>query len=682
MRIAWCRPLFTVVVFGLLVPVAACTGSTAEEDGFEAVESEARAASSASARQQAFAEAAQEFGVPESLLLAVSYLESRWDSHDGQPSRAAGYGPMHLTDAASVIRWPHHSAGEDPRGDDARPEKRPGQVEVAPGDIPLALQTIDLAAELTGTSTERLRADPAENIRGGAALLAHHQKQLGHVSSRDPADWYGAVARYSGATDTIAARQFADEVYAVLAEGTARTTDDGQRIGLAAQPDVEPEVAQLAELGLREVSRGRVECPDEISCEWIPAPYEDLGGGDYGNHDLADRPDSQRVRYIIIHDTEVDYETTLRLVQDPAYVSWHYTLRSHDGHIAQHVETKDVAWHAGNWYVNAKSIGLEHEGFAAQGTWYTEAMYRTSAKLVRYLARRHRIPLDRAHILGHDNVPGSLPATVRRMHWDPGPYWDWSHYFDLLRAPFWSMGGPGAGMVTIKPDYATNRPAFIACDPSQPAAPCPARGSSSVILRTEPRADAPLLKDIGLRPDGSDSTMQVSDIGSRVDAGQQYAVAGRTEDWTAIWYLGQKGWFYNPASAPNALWAIGWVATPRPGKPSIPVYGRAYPEADAYPADVSPQEIVPLQYTLSAGQRYAVGLIPETEYYRAVTFDPQNHIVVSGDLRYYQIQFGHRVAYVMADDVWLAPSPLPAAAIEPFRAGRDQEGATAIEGDR
>ena len=51
------------------------------------------------------------------------------------------------------------------------------------------------------------------------------------------------------------------------------------------------------------------------------------------------------------------------LVQDPTYVSWNYSLRSTDGHIAQHVKAKDVAWHAGNWYVNAKSIGLEHEGF-------------------------------------------------------------------------------------------------------------------------------------------------------------------------------------------------------------------------------------------------------------------------------------------------------------------------------
>ncbi|MGV9536466.1 hypothetical protein ACWDR9_22870, partial [Streptosporangium sandarakinum] len=53
-------------------------------------------ASSPAGRQAAFARAALRYGVPESVLLAVSYLESRWDAHDGLPSVSAGYGPMHL----------------------------------------------------------------------------------------------------------------------------------------------------------------------------------------------------------------------------------------------------------------------------------------------------------------------------------------------------------------------------------------------------------------------------------------------------------------------------------------------------------------------------------------------------------------------------------------------------------
>ena len=111
------------------------------------------------------------------------------------------------------------------------------------------------------------------------------------------------------------------------------------------------------------------------------------------------------------------------------FVSWHYTIRSVDGHVAQHVATRNVAAHAGNWYLNMHSIGFEHEGFAAQpGAWYTEALYRASAELGRHLAAKYRFELDRAHVVGHDQFGTST------YKWDPGPYWDWEHYMKLLGA--------------------------------------------------------------------------------------------------------------------------------------------------------------------------------------------------------------------------------------------------------
>jgi hypothetical protein len=524
-----------------------------------------------------------------------------------------------------------------------------------------------VAAGHTGIDKAGLRTDPGLNIRGGAALLASYQRQLGGPAGAgsDPANWYGAVARYSGADTATAAAAFADEVYATMRAGADRTTDDGHRVTLPARATLAPDRAWLQRLGLRTPPprADGVECPPDISCDWVPAPYQDLGAGDYGNHDLSDRPKRQRIEYIVIHDTETDWANTLRLVQDPTYVSWHYTLRSVDGQIAQHVRTKDVGWHAGNWYVNAKSVGLEHEGYAAQqGAWYTEAMYRTSAKLVRYLARRLGIPLDRNHIIGHDNVPGTVPSTVAGMHWDPGPYWDWDHYFDLLHAPFRTSGTARTGLVTIDPDFAGNQPAYTGCG-SVATDPCPAHGASQVILRAAPDPGAPLLSDIGLHPNGAATTMGIADHGSRVSAGQTFAVAGRQGDWTAVWYLGQKGWFHDPAGARVAKWSTGLVATPKPGKATIPVYGRAYPEQAAYPAGVPYQAITPLPYTLAAGQRYAVGALVPSEYYRAVTFDgsgPGDWTVIRGKTRYVQIQFGYRLMFVNLDDVLLLPSPVGA----------------------
>jgi N-acetyl-anhydromuramyl-L-alanine amidase AmpD len=606
--------------------------------------------------QQAFASASAEYHVPQSVLLGVSYLQSRWDAHGGAPSVTGGYGPMHLTDARTALASAsHHSEGsEDARGDSARTALHPSTEVPRSPRLPARLRTLPKAAELTGIPAARLRGDERANVAGGAALLAAAQKKLGLPLSEDPADWYGAVARFSGADDSATAAAYADDVYAVIRGGEQRTTDAGQRVALAARPGLAPDTAQLRRAGLRTVSEDGAECPKSVSCEWIPAPYEEFGDNDYGNHDLGDRPASQSIKYIVVHDTEGTWDGVLNLVQDPTYVSWNYTIRSTDGLIAQHVKAKDVAWHAGNWYVNAKSVGIEHEGFLANpDAWYTEAMYRSSARLVRYLATKYRVPLDRQHILGHDNVPGPTTANIPGMHTDPGPYWDWRHYFELLGHPFKPTAGKNGGLVTIRPDYAANRPEYTGCVTT--GRPCAEHGSSEVRLYSDHDETSALIKDVGLHK-GADSTTDVNDVGSRVSTGQQYAVADRYGDWTAIWYLGQKAWFKNPGKEPTAVSAAGLVVTPKAGLDSVPVYGRAYPEASAYPAGVPAQAVSPLPYTLPKGQRYAIGDRVPGEYYYAVTFTTDSHRVVVGEDLYYEIQFGHRVAFVRAADVRVLPS--------------------------
>ncbi|APY84956.1 N-acetylmuramoyl-L-alanine amidase [Streptomyces alfalfae] len=611
--------------------------------------------------QGAFAAASAEYRVPQSVLLGVSYLQSRWDAHGGAASVTGGYGPMHLTDARTALAAAsHHSEGtEDPRGDTSRPAKPPKAHVPAESEVPARLMTLPRAAELTGLPAEKLRTDVAANVEGGAALLAAAQKKLGKPLGGDPADWYGAVARFSMADDEATAATYANDVFAVIRDGERRTTDAGQRVTLAPVPGLRPDAAQVERMGLRKAPTGGTECPKTVACEWIPAPYEEFkdpnGNPDYGNHDLGDRPKSQSIDSIVIHDTEGRWEGVLKMVQDPTYVSWQYSLRSTDGHIAQHVKAKDVAWHAGNWYVNSTSIGLEHEGFlVAPDTWYTEAMYRTSARLVKYLAKRYDIPLDRQHILGHDNVQGTTSAGIPGMHTDPGPYWDWQHYFTLLGKPFKRTAGAKGGVVTVAPEYARNRPEYTGCE--KPGQKCVPHGSAAVRVHTEPRDDAPLIKDIGKRPGGQDSTIDVNDVGARLSTGQQYAVAERRGDWTAVWYLGQKAWFKNPKKQPTAVDAKGLVVTPKEGATEVPVYGRAYPEKEAYPAGVPVQAVSPLPYKILAGQKYVVGDKVPGEYFYAPTFDTAPHKVVRGKDMYYVIQYGHRIGYVRAADVRVAPS--------------------------
>lgn len=628
----------------LLVPlVSAGPHAAAEQPGRASLQGE-------------FAGAAKEYGVPESVLLGVSYLQSRWDAHEGAPSVSGGYGPMHLTDARTALarsRTHGHGGTEDARGDTARPARIAAHRAVAEmKEPPGRLRTLERAAELTGLPRGELRTSAAANVRGGAALLAAAQKRLGHPLSADPADWYEAVAAYpGGGSGKPSATAFADDVFGVVRQGERRVTDAGETVALPASPGLRAPRASRERGGA-----SGAECPRTVDCEWLPAPYEkyenDQGEEDYGNHDTSRRPASQKIDYIVVHDTEETWEKTLKLVQDPAYVSWNYTLRSSDGHIAQHVKNKDTAWHAGNWYVNSKSIGLEHEGFLTDpDAWYTEAMYRSSARLVKHLSRQYGIPLDRQHVIGHDNVPGTTPSAIKGMHTDPGPYWDWQRYFTLLGKPFTPKAGKDSGLVTIRPDYARHKPEFTGC--AEPGKPCPAHGSGAVRLHTAPDASSPLVKDAGLRPDGGASTTDVNDTGARASTGQQYAVAGREGEWTAIWYLGQKAWFHNPPSRPTAVPARGAVVEPRAGKETVPVYGRAYPEKAAYPKGVPVQELTPLPYEVAAGQRYAVGLRTRGEYLYAVDFDPgaEKFTVVRGKQTYYQIQLGHRIAFVRAEDV-------------------------------
>jgi N-acetyl-anhydromuramyl-L-alanine amidase AmpD len=159
---------------------------------------------------------------------------------------------------------------------------------------------------------------------------------------------------------------------------------------------------------------------DHPLAEWQPATPS--------NFTAADRPWSHPVDKVIVHVTQTAYTGTLAIFQNPAKkVSAHYVVRSADGHIAQCVREADIAWHAGNWDYNTSSIGIEHEGWVDKPAYFTEALYQESAKLTAGICGRYGIPRDRAHIIGHYEVPGT-------DHTDPGVYWDWQRYLRMVEA--------------------------------------------------------------------------------------------------------------------------------------------------------------------------------------------------------------------------------------------------------
>jgi N-acetyl-anhydromuramyl-L-alanine amidase AmpD len=154
-----------------------------------------------------------------------------------------------------------------------------------------------------------------------------------------------------------------------------------------------------------------------------------------GNYTKAHRSPTS-IRYLVVHVTEGPFWPSVRwLKSEQSHASSHYIV-GRRGRIVQLVHDSDIAWHAGNWNVNRASIGIEHEGLVDDPTGFTDAQYRSSARLAAYLARRSLMPIDRAHFIGHDEVPHpSRPAVYGGAdgHTDPGPYWSWSRYLRLVR---------------------------------------------------------------------------------------------------------------------------------------------------------------------------------------------------------------------------------------------------------
>jgi N-acetylmuramoyl-L-alanine amidase len=631
--------------------------------------------------------AARASGVPVRLLLAISYDQTRWQSPGAGPSADGSYGLMGLTAAAF--------RGPDGRG-------LPGRPAVHTITVARSHDTLTEAARLLRLPARTLQASDWQNVRGAAAVLARYARALGGGTLPGTlGGWYGAVAAYSGATSRPAARAYADSVFAILGTGAALTTSDGQSLRLPPSAGLRPQRGQLAALHLGAAAAptsppvsppapppaspgaaafGRTDCPASLHCQFLPAAYarDSTDPANYGNYDLARRPARMRtpagglarmaIRYLVIHDTESSYQSAISTFRNPAsYVSANYVIRSADGAVTEMVRPRDVAWGAGDWYVNMHGISIENEGFAAQGRdWYTEAMYRADAALVRYLAGRYGIPLDRQHILGHEDVPGPTTALTAAQHWDPGPFWNWNHFMALVhqvsdQAEQASGGSTVRGshrLVTIDPTFARNKPVVTDCAggrcvtlPSQPA--------SFVYLRTGPGGSHPLLGDrvLGSRH----GTTEDSDWGDKATAGETFVLAGQRGNWTAIWFSGRRAWFWNPpGAARTARYTSGQVITPRAGRSWIPVYGAAYPGASAYPPAVPVMTLTRLAYTIRAGQQYPeAGLVP-TDFYYAATINsslPDDHTLIIGPRSFCQISFNHRKFFVRASDVTVRTLP-------------------------
>lgn len=114
-------------------------------------------------------------------------------------------------------------------------------------------------------------------------------------------------------------------------------------------------------------------------------------------------PTERSIEFIVIHwwgGTGLSFDGVRNFLADPTKtreVSAHYVVQGADANgtpnprVAQIVLDKDIAWHAGNWDANTKSIGIEcrPEG--------SDADYNTVAELVRNLREKYGDIPVRAH---------------------------------------------------------------------------------------------------------------------------------------------------------------------------------------------------------------------------------------------------------------------------------------------
>jgi len=327
-----------------------------------------------------FASASTEHQVPEKLLLALAYEASHWNA-----DVTSAWGGVGLFDL--------REEGVGP--------------------------TVESAAIASGIDPDTIIASPRAQVKATAALLADHARRAndGELPAADDLiEWWDAIRAFSGSMSPIQQDRFAAYVYEQVNFGIERDEDSG----LELRPEPVDHWSRVP------VVPPASNCDYADCAQFVPA--------DSSNYSDYSRTASD-IDLVVMHTVQGSYSSCINWFQNSAAnVSAHYVVQSSDGEVTQMLLEEDVGWHAGNWDYNLASVGIEHEGYVDEWEdYYTEEMYQSSAALTADILDRNGIPVDRDHVIGHDEVPGST-------HTDPGEGWDWDYYMELV-----AEGGSGGG---------------------------------------------------------------------------------------------------------------------------------------------------------------------------------------------------------------------------------------------
>jgi N-acetyl-anhydromuramyl-L-alanine amidase AmpD len=277
------------------------------------------------------------------------------------------------------------------------------------------------AANLIGAKPEMLIYNYELNIQGAAALLSKHAAEM-NISRNNLNDWKPVLEKYSGIPQEDVKEFYSFDVMKVLSEGTITN-------GIKINSHNEIEMNQFS------TKVNPINKLINIKSDYYPPAVLDPSPNFYTNPPFYQQ-------FSVVHTTQGSFAASVSWLKNPAAsAATHYIIRSSDGYIVQLVREMYAAWHAVCW--NRWMFGTEHEGFVDNPAWYTDTMYVNSTALFRHLCVQYNIPMTRSYIIGHgeksnptwvawlqQNFPSIDPNC--NSHTDPGQYWDWNFYLQLI----------------------------------------------------------------------------------------------------------------------------------------------------------------------------------------------------------------------------------------------------------
>jgi N-acetyl-anhydromuramyl-L-alanine amidase AmpD len=170
--------------------------------------------------------------------------------------------------------------------------------------------------------------------------------------------------------------------------------------------------------------------------------------------------------FCVIHDMEGYYASSMSYLSHcSTSASIHYGVNGKKdtstdnpaGEIAQGVREAYYAWHVRCW--NHYMWGTEHEGFASNPAWYTDAMYNATIGLQTHLMNKNGKPKDRNHVIGHNQKTYSgwnswiyanyAFSPTCNSHSDPGPYWNWTRLMNGIKGTASTPSAPSTLAVAV-----------------------------------------------------------------------------------------------------------------------------------------------------------------------------------------------------------------------------------------